>query len=153
MMAMKSKHQRLILGIAALVAIIGAGLLAASALKDEAAYFYVPNDVKTKGVEPGKAVRLGGMVEAGSLKHMQDGVTIRFTVTDGKAQVPVVFKGIAPDLFREGSGVVAEGSFDTSGTFTADNLLAKHDERYMPREMAGMKYDETTHQITEPDAK
>ncbi len=146
-MAMKSKHQRLILGLAALAAIIGAGLLAASALKDEAAYFYVPADVKAKGVEAGKAVRLGGMVERGSLAHLKDGVTIRFTVTDGKASVPVVFKGIAPDLFREGSGVVAEGAFDTSGTFIADNLLAKHDERYMPREMEGMQYDEKTHQI------
>lgn len=144
---MKSKHQRLILALAALVAIIAAGLLAASALKDEAAYFYVPNDVKTKGVEPGKAVRLGGMVEKGSLRHEADGVTIRFTVTDGKAQVPVTFKGIAPDLFREGSGVVAEGAFDTQGTFVASNLLAKHDERYMPREMEGMEYDETTHQM------
>lgn len=144
---MKSKHQRLILALAALVAIIAAGLLAASALKDEAAYFYVPNDVKTKGVEPGKAVRLGGMVEKGSLRHEADGVTIRFTVTDGKAQVAVTFKGIAPDLFREGSGVVAEGAFDTQGTFVASNLLAKHDERYMPREMEGMEYDETTHQM------
>ncbi|MCH4152558.1 MAG: cytochrome c maturation protein CcmE [Sphingobium sp.] len=144
---MKSKHQRLILALAALVAIIAAGLLAASALKDEAAYFYVPNDVKTKGVEPGKAVRLGGMVEKGSLRHEADGVTIRFTVTDGKAQVAVTFKGIAPDLFREGSGVVAEGAFDTQGTFVASNLLAKHDERYMPREMEGMQYDETTHQM------
>ena len=144
---MKSKHQRLILALAALVAIIAAWLLAASALKDEAAYFYVPNDVKTKGVEPGKAVRLGGMVEKGSLRHEADGVTIRFTVTDGKAQVAVTFKGIAPDLFREGSGVVAEGAFDTQGTFVASNLLAKHDERYMPREMEGMQYDETTHQM------
>ena len=145
---MKSKHQRLILALVALVAIIGAGLLAASALKDEAAYFVVPNDVKTKGVEPGKAVRLGGMVEAGSLRHEKDGVTIAFTVTDGKARVPVTFRGIAPDLFREGSGVVAEGAFDTSGTFVADNLLAKHDERYMPREMEGMQYNATTHQVT-----
>ena len=144
---MKSKHQRLILALAALVAIIAAGLLAASALKDEAAYFYVPNDVKTKGVEPGKAVRLGGMVEKGSLRHEADGVTIRCTVTDGKAQVALTFKGIAPDLFREGSGVVAEGAFDTQGTFVASNLLAKHDERYMPREMEGMQYDETTHQM------
>jgi len=87
------------------------------------------------------------MVEKGSLRHEADGVTIRFTVTDGKAQVAVTFKGIAPDLFREGSGVVAEGAFDTQGTFVASNLLAKHDERYMPREMEGMQYDETTHQM------
>ncbi|NML11685.1 cytochrome c maturation protein CcmE [Sphingobium sp. AR-3-1] len=144
---MKAKHQRLILALAALVALVGAGLLAASALKDEAAYFYAPNDVRTKGVEPGKAVRLGGMVVKNSLKRAADGVTIRFDVTDGKATVPATFSGIAPDLFKEGSGVVAEGSFDAKGTFVATNLLAKHDERYMPRELEGMNYNESTHEM------
>jgi len=144
---MKAKHQRLILALAALVALIGAGLLAASALKDEAAYFYAPGDVKTKGVEPGKPIRLGGMVVKGSLKRAADGVTINFDVTDGKAAVPATFSGIAPDLFKEGSGVVAEGSFDAKGTFIATNLLAKHDERYMPRELEGMSYNETTREI------
>ncbi|WP_022684189.1 cytochrome c maturation protein CcmE [Sphingobium bisphenolivorans] len=144
---MKAKHQRLILALAALAALIGAGLLATSALRDEAAYFYAPADVKTKGVEPGKAIRLGGMVVKGSLKHAPDGVTIRFDVTDGKATVPATFKGIAPDLFREGSGVVGEGAFDRSGTFIATNLLAKHDERYMPRELEGMRYDEQSHKM------
>ncbi|QGP78496.1 cytochrome c maturation protein CcmE [Sphingobium sp. CAP-1] len=144
---MKAKHQRLILALAALVAIIGAGLLAVSALKDEAAYFYAPNDVKTKGVEPGKAIRLGGMVVKGSLKRAVDGVTIRFDVTDGKATVPATFSGIAPDLFKEGSGVVAEGAFDDKGMFVATNLLAKHDERYMPRELEGMSYNEATHEM------
>lgn len=144
---MKAKHQRLILVVAALVALIGAGLLAASALKDEAAYFYAPADVKTKGVEPGKAIRLGGMVVKGSLKRAADGVTIHFDVTDGKATVPALFKGIAPDLFKEGSGVVAEGAFDGKGSFVATNLLAKHDERYMPRELEGMQYDEQTHEM------
>ncbi|AMK23626.1 MULTISPECIES: cytochrome c maturation protein CcmE [unclassified Sphingobium] len=144
---MKAKHQRLILAVVALAALIGAGLLAASALKDEAAYFYAPNDVKTKGVEPGKAIRLGGMVVKGSFKRASDGVTIHFVVTDGKATVPASFRGIAPDLFREGSGVVAEGAFDAGGTFQATNLLAKHDERYMPRELEGMSYDEKTHKM------
>jgi cytochrome c-type biogenesis protein CcmE len=144
---MKAKHQRLILALVALFALIGAGLLAASALRDEAAYFYAPADVRTKGVEPGKAVRLGGMVVKGSLKRAADGVTIHFNVTDGKATVPALFKGIAPDLFQEGSGVVAEGSFDRAGTFVATNLLAKHDERYMPRELEGMRYDEKTHEM------
>lgn len=144
---MKAKHQRLILALVALFALIGAGLLAASALKDEAAYFYAPNDVKTKGVEPGKAIRLGGMVVKGTLKHAPDGVTIRFDVTDGKVTVPATFSGIAPDLFREGSGVVAEGAFDGKGTFIATNLLAKHDERYMPRELEGIQYDEKTHEM------
>ncbi|MBB3980622.1 cytochrome c-type biogenesis protein CcmE [Sphingobium fontiphilum] len=144
---MKAKHQRLILALVALAALIGAGLLAASALKDEAAYFYAPADVKSKGVEPGKAIRLGGMVVKGSLKRAADGVTIHFDVTDGKATVPASFSGIAPDLFKEGSGVVAEGAFDGKGVFVATNLLAKHDERYMPRELEGMSYNETTHQM------
>lgn len=144
---MKAKHQRLILALVALAAIIGAGLLAASALRDEAAYFYAPADVRTKGVEPGKAIRLGGMVAKGSLKRASDGVTIRFDVTDGKATVPAAFSGIAPDLFKEGGGVVAEGAFDGKGTFVATNLLAKHDERYMPRELEGLQYDEKTHQM------
>jgi len=146
-MAMKKKHQRLVLALIALVAVIGAGLLAASALKDEAAYFYTPEDAKVKGVEPGKAIRLGGMVVGGSLKKQADGVTIAFDVTDGKAVVPARFTGIAPDLFREGSGVVAEGSFDRNGTFVATNLLAKHDERYMPRELEGMTYNATSHEM------
>lgn len=147
-MAMKSKHQRLILALVALVALIGAGFLIASGLRDEVAYFYTPNDAKTKGVEPGRAIRLGGMVVKGSLGKQADGVTLRFTVTDGKASVPVVFHGIAPDLFREGSGVVAEGAFNANGTFVASELLAKHDERYMPRELEGMKYDEKTHKVS-----
>ena len=144
---MKAKHQRLILALTALAAIVGAGLLAVSALKDEAAYFYAPNDVKTKGVEPGRPIRLGGMVVKGSLKRAADGVTIHFDVTDGRATVPATFSGIAPDLFKEGSGVVAEGAFDDKGLFVASNLLAKHDERYMPRELDGMTYNETTHEM------
>lgn len=144
---MKAKHQRLILVLVALVGLVGAGLLAAAALKDEAAYFYAPSDVKSKGVEAGKAIRLGGMVVKGSLKHAADGVTMRFDVTDGKATVPARFTGIAPDLFKEGSGVVAEGAFDSEGVFVATNLLAKHDERYMPRELDGMTYNETTHEM------
>jgi cytochrome c-type biogenesis protein CcmE len=133
---MKPKRQRLALVAAALVAVLGASGLALSALKDQAAFFYAPADV-AKGVPIGRAVRLGGMVEKGSLKREADGVTQSFVVTDGQAQVPVSFAGIAPDLFREGSGVVAEGSFDRNGTFVATNLLAKHDERYMPPEVAG----------------
>jgi cytochrome c-type biogenesis protein CcmE len=143
----KAKHQRLILALVALAALIGAGLLAASALRQEAAYFYAPGDVKAKGVEPGKAIRLGGMVVKGSLKRAPDGITMTFDVTDGKATVPAIFSGIAPDLFKEGSGVVAEGSFDAKGVFLATNLLAKHDERYMPRELEGMSYNETTREL------
>ncbi|WP_294334383.1 cytochrome c maturation protein CcmE [uncultured Sphingomonas sp.] len=134
---MKAKHQRLTLALLALAAIVGAGLLALSALKDQAAFFYSPGDVAGKPLPLGKAVRLGGMVEKGSLVHAKDGVSIAFKVTDGQAVVPVRFRGVTPDLFREGSGVVAEGQFQPDGSFAADNLLAKHDERYMPPQVAG----------------
>ena len=138
MSAIKAKHQRLILVVIALVALIGAALLAAWALRSQASYFYVPADIAANRPETGRAVRLGGMVEAGSLDTAADGVTVHFIVGDGKARVPVVFKGIVPDLFKEGSGVVADGRLDASGTFVADNLLAKHDEKYVPREMKDM---------------
>ena len=134
---MKAKHQRLTLALLALAAVIGAGVLALSALKDQAAFFYAPSDVVMDGLPLGKAVRLGGMVEAGSIKRMSDGISIRFVVTDGRAQVPVSFSGIVPDLFREKSGVVAEGQFQRDGSFVATNLLAKHDEKYMPPQVAG----------------
>lgn len=134
----KPKHQRLVLAVIALVAMVGAGLLATWALKNQASFFYVPSDMIAHPPAPDRAVRLGGMVEKGSLKNEPDGVTIRFVVTDGKAQVPVVYRGIVPDLFVEGSGVVAEGKLGRDGTFEADMLLAKHDERYVPREMKDM---------------
>lgn len=135
---LKPKHQRLVLVVLALVALIGAGLLAAWALRNQASYFYVPSDMVANPPEVGDAVRLGGMVEAGSLKTQADGITVDFVVGDGKARVPVVFSGIMPDLFVEGSGVVAEGSLRADGTFVANNLLAKHDENYMPKELEGM---------------
>ncbi|RVT94162.1 cytochrome c maturation protein CcmE [Sphingomonas crocodyli] len=134
---MKAKNQRLILAGLAIVAIIGAALLAMSALKDQAAYFYTPTDAKRDHVETGRAVRLGGMVQGGSIKREADGVTIRFIVTDNVETIPVTFKGIVPDLFKENSGVVAEGKFQPDGSFVADNILAKHDERYMPPQVAG----------------
>ena len=133
---MKAKHQRLWLALLALAALIGAGLLAASALKDQAAYFYSPADLQRTSVPPGKAIRLGGMVADRSIVRAADGVTIEFVVTDGPARTKVRFRGIAPDLFKENSGVVAEGSLAPDGVFVADNILAKHDERYMPPELA-----------------
>ncbi|HEX7822469.1 MAG TPA: cytochrome c maturation protein CcmE [Sphingobium sp.] len=144
---MKGKHQRLILVIVAIVAVLGAVLLAMSALKDQAAYFYTPGEAREKAVAPGTAVRLGGMVVKGSLRRAPDGINIRFDVTDGKATVPVAYQGVTPDLFREGAGVVADGTFRTDGTFNATEILAKHDENYMPRELKGMTYDEKTHKI------
>ena len=131
---MKAKHQRLTLAALAIFGVGGSALLAMSGLKDQAAYFYAPEDVAAGRAPVGRASRLGGMVLAGSLARANDGVTIRFVVADAAARVPVRFTGIAPDLFREGSGVVAEGRFLADGSFAADNLLAKHDERYMPPE-------------------
>jgi cytochrome c-type biogenesis protein CcmE len=134
---MKAKHQRLTLGLLALAAVLGSGLLAMSALKDQAAYFYAPSDVARLGVPIGKGIRLGGMVVDHSIKRAADGVTIHFTVTDNARTVQVAYKGITPDLFKEKSGVIAEGSFVAPGQFVATNILAKHDEKYMPPEMAG----------------
>lgn len=134
---MTAKNQRLTLALIAVAAIIGAALLALSALKDRAAFFYAPSDVERQGLPLGRAVRLGGMVAAGSVARAADGVTVRFVVTDGRATTPVTFAGIVPDLFREGSGVVAEGMFNRDGSFTASNLLAKHDEKYMPPQVKG----------------
>jgi cytochrome c-type biogenesis protein CcmE len=133
----KPKNQRLVLIVAAMVAVLAAVLLAMWGLKAQASYFYTPADIAGGKAEQGRSVRLGGMVERGSLQRMSDGVTIRFVVTDGHAQTPVVFRGIVPDLFREGSGVVAEGRLQ-GGTFVADQILAKHDERYMPPELGNL---------------
>ncbi|MGJ3649145.1 cytochrome c maturation protein CcmE [Sphingomonas sp. GlSt437] len=141
---MKAKHQRLTLGLLAVAAVVGASGLALSALKDQAAFFYAPGDVKKDGLPLGHAVRLGGMVAANSIQHQPDGVSIRFLVTDGQATVPVSFRGVTPDLFREKSGVVAEGEFQPDGSFVATNLLAKHDEKYMPPQVAGKMHETKT---------
>jgi cytochrome c-type biogenesis protein CcmE len=137
MSVVKPKHQRLVLLSFAVSALIGAGLLAAYALRNQASYFYVPSELVAKPPEAGRAIRLGGMVQKGSIKTLGDGLTINFLVGDGKSLVPVRFRGITPELFVEGSGVVAEGRME-GATFVADNLLAKHDEKYVPREMKDM---------------
>jgi cytochrome c-type biogenesis protein CcmE len=144
-----AKHQRLVLLVGAVVAILLAGALAAWGLRNQASYFYVPSDMVAKPPSPDRGVRLGGMVERGSLRKEADGVTIAFVVGDGRARVPVRFKGIVPSLFVEGSGVVAEGKLGRDGTFVADNLLAKHDERYVPREMAQMTADQARKTVAE----
>ena len=134
---MKPKNQRLVLVSAAIVAVLIAVLLAMWGLRNQASYFYTPADIAAGKAHDGEPMRLGGMVERGSIRRAADGVTIRFTVTDGKAQTPVVFRGIVPDLFREGSGAVAEGRLE-HGTFIADSILAKHDERYMPPQLGNL---------------
>lgn len=133
---MKAKHQRLSLAIGALVALGGAGALGLSALGDSATYFYAPSDVAKKPPAQGEAIRLGGLVEMGSVAPA-GAATVAFVVTDNAKTVPVRYTGIVPDLFREGQGVIAEGRFDAKGLFVADTILAKHDEKYMPPEVAG----------------
>jgi cytochrome c-type biogenesis protein CcmE len=134
-MIARPKHQRLVLVVLAVAAIVGAALLAMWGLRDRAAYFYTPADIAAGQAVQGRAMRLGGMVERGSVKQGADGVTTQFVVEDGEARVPVVYRGILPDLFREGSGVVAEGMLARNDTFVADTILAKHDERYMPPQL------------------
>ena len=134
---MKPKNQRLILVAAATVALLAAVLLAIWGLRDRASYFYTPADIVAGRAEQGRAMRLGGMVERGSVRRDPDGVTVRFVVTDGHARTPVVFRDLLPDLFREGSGMVADGRLQ-GGVFVADRILAKHDERYMPPELGNL---------------
>ena len=134
---MKPKNQRLVLILLALGAVIGAVLLAMSALRSQAAFFYAPGDVAARGLPLDRSVRIGGMVRGGSIRRHPDGVTIDFLVGDETdAVIPVRFTGITPDLFRENSGVVAEGRFQPDGTFVATEILAKHDENYMPPGLA-----------------
>jgi cytochrome c-type biogenesis protein CcmE len=136
----KPKSQRLTLLLLAAAAVLGAVLLAMSALKDRAAYFYTPGDLARQGTLPTGAVRIGGMVQKGSIRRASDGVTIAFVVTDETPnRLQVRYRGIVPDLFKEGSGVVAEGRFARGGLFVADEILAKHDENYRPPELVGAK--------------
>jgi cytochrome c-type biogenesis protein CcmE len=132
---MTRKQRRIVLIASSLGVLLVAVLLVLSALKDSIVFFNTPTDVAEKHVAPGARIRLGGLVANGSVTH-GDALSVRFEVTDGNRTIPVVFQGILPDLFREGQGVVAEGSLDGSGVFKADNVLAKHDERYMPKDVA-----------------
>lgn len=109
-------------------------ILVLFALKDSVVFFHTPSDIVEKGVPAGQRIRLGGLVETGSVVH--EGTTIKFKVTDTLKDIPVIFTGVLPDLFREGQGVVTEGVLDGAGGFKADSVLAKHDENYMPRNVA-----------------
>jgi cytochrome c-type biogenesis protein CcmE len=132
---MTRKQRRLVLiGGSLGVLVVAVGLML-NAFRDSIVFFNSPSDVVEKHVGPGTRIRLGGMVKDGSIVRT-DGLRIRFEVTDGKAEIPVVYQGVVPDLFREGQGVVAEGTLDRSGVFDADTILAKHDETYMPKEVA-----------------
>jgi cytochrome c-type biogenesis protein CcmE len=128
------KRRRFAFAIALVIASTASAALVIAALRDNVLYFYSPSDVLTKGVRPGIAFHIGGLVARGSVKH-EPGGRVQFVVTDGRNRVPVIYTGALPDLFREGQGVVAAGVLDSKGVFTASEVLAKHDERYMPPEV------------------
>jgi cytochrome c-type biogenesis protein CcmE len=128
------KQRRLVL-IGTSLAVLGVAVgLALSAMRGSIVFFQSPTDVVEKRIAPGSRIRIGGLVKPGSLERGEN-LRVRFAVTDGEHDIPVRYQGIVPDLFREGQGVVVEGKLDSGGTFEADTVLAKHDERYMPKEV------------------
>ena len=132
---MTRRQRRLTIIGGSLVVLAMAAALVLNAMRDSIVFFSTPKMVAEKHIPPGKRFRLGGLVQLGSLKH-GDNLIVNFEVGDGSAALPVSYQGILPDLFREGQGVVAEGSLDASGVFKADTVLAKHDETYMPKDVA-----------------
>lgn len=131
---MTRKKRRLYFLSLGLLALGAATALVLTAISDSLLYFYSPTDLQDRPVAEGQRFRLGGLVEQGSVQ--KDGETVRFVVTDMVHTIPVTYTGILPDLFREGQGVVTEGRLQGGGLFQADNVLAKHDENYMPKEVA-----------------
>jgi cytochrome c-type biogenesis protein CcmE len=132
----KPRHKRLAIIVGGLAALGVAAALVLNAFQSNLVFFYSPSQILANEAPQGKTLRIGGMVEEGSLKRESDGLTVRFLVTDTAKAVPVVYKGILPDLFKEGKGVVAQGRLDADGVFRASEVLAKHDENYMPPEAA-----------------
>jgi len=129
------KQRRLVLIGGSLGVLALAAALVLSALKDSIVFFNSPTDVVEKHIAPGTRIRLGGLVKPGTMQRGEQ-LAVRFEVTDGNRAIAVNYQGILPDLFREGQGVIAEGIIEAGGTFKADSVLAKHDEKYMPKEVA-----------------
>jgi cytochrome c-type biogenesis protein CcmE len=132
---MTRKRKRLLLVLGGMASLGIAAALVLTAFSDNLVFFYSPSDVLAKKPAAGRAMRIGGLVEEQSVVRSEGGARIAFKVTDGAHDLPVVYEGVLPSLFREGQGVVAEGRLDGSGTFEAATILAKHDERYMPKEV------------------
>jgi cytochrome c-type biogenesis protein CcmE len=132
----RRKQRRLTLLGLGMLALGGAAALVLTAFEDNIVFFYSPSDVQAKEIPADRYVRLGGLVKDGSVTKIGDGATTRFAVTDGNNAVTVRYRGLLPDLFREGQGVVTQGSFNENGVFVAKEVLAKHDENYMPPEVA-----------------
>ncbi len=133
---MKPKHRRLIYILIALAGLSGAGYLISIALRENLQYFFTPGDLVAANIRPGEIIRLGGMVEQGSIKRDPSSVVIRFRITDFTSGVDVEYSGLLPDLFAENQGTIATGKFGANGVFYAETILAKHDETYMPPEVA-----------------
>ncbi|MGZ8254655.1 MAG: cytochrome c maturation protein CcmE [Burkholderiaceae bacterium] len=133
---MKPRQKRLALIVGGLAVLGVASALVLSAFQENLVFFYSPSQVVNHEAPQGKAFRIGGLVEAGSVKRLPDGLTVAFNVTDTAKVIPVTYKGILPDLFKEGKGVVAQGKLGPDGVFSAHEVLAKHDENYMPPEAA-----------------
>jgi len=133
---MKRKRQRMYLLLATLIVFTVGVLLALRALNSEIVFFLSPTDITKKAPDPGRTIRIGGLVEAGSLNKPDSSGMLSFTVTDLAHGIEIHYRGVLPDLFREGQGVVVQGSFGEDGTFIASEVLAKHDEKYMPPEVA-----------------
>lgn len=141
---MKRRHKRIGFIVAGLAGLSIAAYLVASAFRNNLVFFFSPTQVAAKEAPINRTFRIGGLVQEGTLKRDQDGLTVRFTVTDTAASIPVVYKGILPDLFKEGRGCVAQGRVAGDGVFYAESVLAKHDENYMPPE-AGQAIDKAKH--------
>ena len=133
---MKPRHRRIAMVAGGLAALAVAVTLVLAAFRQNLVFFFTPSQVAANEAPLGKTFRIGGMVETGSVKRQADGLTVRFMVTDTAKSIPVVYRGALPDLFREGKGVVAQGRVGTDGVFMASEVLAKHDENYMPPEAA-----------------
>jgi cytochrome c-type biogenesis protein CcmE len=133
---MKSRHKKLLVIALALAGIGIAAALILNAFQSNLVFFFSPSEVNAGKAPTDRAFRVGGLVEDGSVRRDPDGLTVRFVVTDTAHSIPVVYQGILPDLFKEGKGVVAEGRLGDGGMFTASQVLAKHDENYMPPEAA-----------------
>ena len=130
------KKKRLYAVLAGLTMLGVAAALVLTAFEDNIVFFYSPTDITQKDLRPGQTVRLGGLVEADSIKKADDGVTTEFVITDTNKTISVRYAGLLPDLFREGQGVVTQGTLGSDGIFLASEVLAKHDENYMPKEVA-----------------
>lgn len=142
---MKLRHKRIALIVAGLAGLSIAAAFVLSAFQNNLVFFFSPSQVAAKEAPINKTFRIGGLVENGTLKRDNDGLTVHFTVTDTAKSIPVVYKGILPDLFKEGKGCVAQGRVGADGVFYADQVLAKHDENYMPPE-AGKAIDSAKHE-------